>query len=160
MVLYFAYGSNMNQKDLDDHCRREGRPLIDLKSKSPKVCFLRDFKLDFNYYSHSREGGAANIEPARGEHVEGVLFDINDVDKKTIDGKEGAPRYYHEILVSVISKNGTKIENVTTYTVCENKKGEFTPPTRKYKQIIIDGARTFGLSEEWIKKLEKIPSKN
>jgi len=160
MVLYFAYGSNMNQKDLDDHCRKKGKPFIHLASKSPKVYVLRSFKLDFNYYSYSREGGAANIEPARGEHVEGVLFDINDVDKRTIDDKEGAPNNYREILVSVILRDGTKIENVTAYTVCENKKREFTPPTRKYRQIIIDGARDFGLSEEWIKKLEKIPSKN
>jgi len=160
MVLYFAYGSNMDQEDLNEYCRKKGRPLIDLKSKFPKVCVLRDFRLDFNYYSPSRGGGTANIERAPGEHVEGVLFDINDVDKQTIDEKEGAPNYYREILVSVISRDGTKIENVITYTVCENKKREFTPPTRKYKQIIIDGARAFGLSEEWIKKLEKIPNKN
>ena len=160
MVLYFAYGSNMNQEDLDDYCRRNGKPFIHLASKSPKLCVLRDFKLDFNYYSHSREGGAANIEPARGEHVEGVLFDISDVDKETIDDKEGAPNYYREILVSVVLRDGTRIENVTAYTVCEDKKRGFTPPTRKYRQIIIDGARAFGLSEEWIKKLEKIPTKD
>jgi len=160
MVLYFAYGSNMNQEDLNDYCRKKGRPLIHLASRSPKVCLLRDFRLDFNYYSPSRRGGTANIEPTRGEQVEGVLFNLNNVDKDTIDDKEGAPSYYREILVSVVLRNDTKIENVTTYTVCEDKKREFTPPTRKYKQIIIDGAKAFGLSEEWIKKLEKIPSKN
>jgi len=136
------------------------RPLIDLASKSPKVCVLRDFRLNFNYYSRTRGGGAANIERAPGDHVEGVLLDINDVDKVTIDEKEGAPNYYREILVSVILRDCTKMENVVAYTVCEDKKTEFTPPTREYKQIIIDGARAFGLSKEWIEKLEKIPSKN
>jgi len=150
----------MNQKDLNEYCIKHHRPLIDLASKSPKVCVLGDFRLDFNYYSPSRGGGTANIEHAPAEHVEGVLFDINDVDKETIDAKEGAPSCYREILVSIISRDGTKIENVITYTVCENKKREFTPPTREYKQIIIDGARAFGLSEEWIEKLEKIPSRN
>jgi len=160
MALYFAYGSNMNQKDLNEYCMKYHRPLIDLASKSPKVCILRDFRLDFNYYSQSGGGGAANIEHALGEHVEGVLFDISDIDKRTIDKKEDAPHCYREMLVSVKLRDGTKVENVITYTVCENKKRGFTPPTREYKQIIIDGARAFGLSEEWINKLQKIPSKN
>lgn len=159
-VLYFAYSSNMNQQDLDNYCRKKGRPLINLDSRSPNVCVLGDFRLDFNYYSPSRGGGTANIEPAPREHVEGVLFDIDNVDKKTIDAKEGAPWNYRRIFVSVISRDGTKKENVITYTVCEDRKTEFTPPTREYKQIVINGARAFGLSEEWIEKLEKIPSRN
>ncbi len=73
MVSYFAYGSNLNQEDLNKWCRQRNRPLIDLKSKSPRTCILRDYRLDFNYYSPSRGGGAANIEPSLGEHVEGVL---------------------------------------------------------------------------------------
>ncbi len=158
MVFYFAYGSNMNQKDLDDYCRRNGKPLIDLRSRSPRVCVLGDYRLDFNYYSKGRRSGAANIEPAIGEHVEGVLFEITIDDRRTIDQKEGAPTYYHEISVSVTLNDGTKIENVKTYTVCEDKKRrEFIPPSREYKQIIINGAKAFGLSNQWIEKLEKIP---
>ncbi len=137
-----------------------GRPLIDLKSSSPKVCILRDFRLDFNYYSSGRRGGAANIEPAPGDYVEGVLFYINEEDKQTIYQKEGAPSFYHEIFVPVILKDGLKVENVITYTVCENRKREFTPPTLGYKKSMINGARACGLSKEWIEKIEKVPSRN
>ena len=151
----------MNQKDLDKYCKEKGRPLIDLKSRSPKVCIIRNYRLEFNYYSSGRKGGAANIEADIGEQVEGVLFEITNEDKQTISQKEGSPNYYYEILVPVMLMNGTKIENVITYTVCENKKRtEFTPPTREYRQIMIDGAKDFGLSEKWIEKLEKIPCSN
>jgi hypothetical protein len=156
MVLYFAYGSNMNQQDLDNYCKRKGRPLIDLKSKSPRVCILEDYRLIFNYYSLSRMGGAANIEPAQGDYVEGVLFNINDIDKQTIDNKEGAPRFYYEITVPVILKDGTKVKNVTTYAACENRKTVFTAPTQEYIEVMIEGARAFGLSDLWINRIIKI----
>lgn len=161
MVLYFAYGSNMNQKDLDDYCKRKLRPLINLKFKKSRICTLKDYRLEFNYYSRSRRGGVANIEHAQGEQVEGVLFEISDDDKQTISQKEGAPTFYCEIPVSVTLRDGTVIENVLTYMVCDNKKrNEFTPPTREYMQIMIDGAKAFGLSEQWIEKLGRIPCSN
>lgn len=114
--------------------------------------------MDFNYLSKSRGGGAANIKPAKGEYVEGVLFNLSENDKNTIALKKGAPNYYYEIS---ILKDGANIKDVKTYTVCNNKKGSnFVPPTTAYKQIIIEGAKTFGLTEEWIKKLEAIYSVN
>ena len=158
MVYYFAYGSNLNQNDLDAYCKKHSRSLIDLKSRSPKGCLLRDFKLNFNYYSKGRGGGVANIEHVKGEHVEGVLFSLSPEDEKTIDRKEGAPDYYHEIPVTITLRDGTIVGKVKTYIVCEEKKqSHFVPPTANYKQIIVDGAGAFGLTGEWIERLEKIP---
>lgn len=157
MILYFAYGSNMNQKDLDAYCIKNSRPLINLEQKSPKPCLLKDYRLDFNYYSKRRKGGVANIEPASGECVEGVLFEINETDKKTLDQKEGAPLVYHKIPVTVMLGDGTKIENAITYIILEKLKTKFTAPTKEYKQIIIKGAKAFGLSKRWIMKLREIP---
>jgi hypothetical protein len=144
MVSYFAYGSNLNQEDLNKWCRQRNRPLIDLKSKSPRTCILRDYRLDFNYYSPSRGGGAANIEPSLGEHVEGVLFEMTSADMHTVNVKEGAPNFYREIHVSVTLKDSGKVDGVATYTACDNRKTHFTAPTDEYLKIMLDGAKAFG----------------
>ncbi|XES77273.1 MAG: gamma-glutamylcyclotransferase family protein [Candidatus Bathyarchaeia archaeon] len=156
MVSYFAYGSNLNQEDLDKWCKKRNRPLIDLKLKSPRPCVLRDYTLDFNYYSRSRGGGAANIEPSQGEYVEGVLFEMTKADMQTIDIKEGAPNSYRKIPVSVILKDNEKVDGVATYTVCDKCKTHFTAPTDEYLKIMLDGARAFGLSSAWIAKVNSI----
>lgn len=162
-VYYFAYGSNMNQQDLDKYCINRQRPRIDLITKNPRTGILKKYRLDFNYYSSTRGGGAANLEgplePDSNEFVEGVLFELTEDEMKTINSKEGAPNYYHQIDVMVALKNGGEVRNVKTYTVVENRKVPFTPPTKEYKQIMIDGAKAFNLSTGWIQKLEKIPTK-
>ena len=59
MVLYLAYGSNMDQKDLDKWCNEWGYEKI--KLLSGKKAVLKGFRLAFNYRSKNRKGGVANI---------------------------------------------------------------------------------------------------
>jgi cation transport regulator ChaC len=156
--LYFAYGSNLNQSDIDRHCREKSRNLINLASMQPKPCIVYDYELVFNYYSTGRKGGAANITEVKGKHVEGVLFTLNDYDMDTIAKKEGAPTCYRKQDVDVTLRDGTVIKDVTTFVVCENKKKSyFTPPTAEYMRILIAGAQAFGLTTAWINFLQSIP---
>jgi len=158
MTPYFAYGSNMNQNDLDAYCKKHNRQRIVLSAKNPQPCILKDYALVFDYESKTRKGGAADIEERPGGHVEGVLFEMNDEDMKTISMKECAPSCYEQKEVRVTMRGDT-VKNAVTYVVCKNQKaGHFVPPRRAYLQIVIDGAKAFGLSEEWIKKLEAIPT--
>lgn len=41
-----------------------------------------------------------------------------------------------------------------------NKRTHFTPPSKAYKQVIVEGAKAFGLSIEWIKMLEALPTQS
>lgn len=158
-VWYFAYGSNMNQDDLDRWCREKRLPLIRFKSSRKAV--LEDFKLVFNYYSFSRGCGVANIEHRPNEIVEGVLYEVMESDILLIDRKEGHPDYYTKIPVTVKLNDKIHVKNVITYTVREEKKSSsFIPPTRAYMEVIIDGAITHGLSEDWVKKLKVIPTRD
>jgi len=59
MALYFSYGSNMNQKNIDRFCDRIQQPRIDLPSKNPRRGVLRGYKLDFNYHSKLMGGARA-----------------------------------------------------------------------------------------------------
>lgn len=115
MVLYFSYGSNMNQDDLNRFCKQVNRPIIDINTKSPKIGILKDHKLDFNYHSTELGGGAANFTPSPGDHVEGVVFEMSKEDMVTLDMKEGHPEDFPRILVSITQIDGTILNDVVAY---------------------------------------------
>ncbi len=157
-MFYFAYGSNMNKKDLDDWCKRECCPLIRLLSFQKAT--LRDYEITFNYYSSGRKGGAANVMKKSGDFVKGVLFEANYEDMQKIREKEGAPNYYEEIKIDVKVEAGEFVRGVTTFKVVAKREDSSQLPTKEYKQIIIDGAKAYGLDNEWVRKLELFSTKD
>ncbi len=89
---YFAYGSNMNPARM----RARG-----LHFSTAEAAVLANFRLRFNKQSHCRpEVSYANIEPALGSRVEGVLYALEDSDAiGKMDHFEGTPvRYSRERL--------------------------------------------------------------
>lgn len=156
MTLYFAYGSNLNQEDLNLWCIRHKRPKIDLAAKKPHKVMLDGFELVFDYFSKiSRKCGVADLKKSEGKYVEGVLFEMSEEEMKTIDEKEG-PKVYHRQKVLVTLKNGQRVE-ATTYMVKDELRGNgHVPPSNGYLKLIINGAEKFELSENWINFLSSI----
>lgn len=66
MIQYFAYGSNMNSKDLQEWCNKKDLKII---LKNPRVAKLIDYKLDFTHYSATRGGGVADIVKFNGGQI-------------------------------------------------------------------------------------------
>jgi gamma-glutamylcyclotransferase (GGCT)/AIG2-like uncharacterized protein YtfP len=164
MVHYFAYGSNMNQEDFKRRCASKSH--INLTAKKPIPCTLNNYLLTFNYYSTTRNGGAANIEKAGGGRVEGVLYDISEKDLHAIDAKEGyygpnnQRNFYDRIEVSVMPAGSTKPVTAVTYIANQKMvKTSFQPPTKDYLQVIIKGAKDRNLPTTWLRKLEAIQTK-
>lgn len=156
MIPYFAYGSNMNKEDLNKWCLKKGYSKINIMN--PKVARLDKYKLDFNYYSSTRQGGAANLMDSSKDAIWGLLIDLNEEDYKKISEKEGSPNYYHEIPVTV-NVEGIKI-GAKSFKVIKNKEQTtFQPPTKEYLQLIIDSAVKYNFPEEYINKLRKIKIK-
>ena len=161
MIHYFSYGSNLHQAHLNRFCHKEERPTIELRAKNPRRAILKDYKLDFNYYSNLMGGGAGNLEPAPGQQVEGVVFEMTDEDMITLDLRERAPEFFYRIKVDLMMiDGGGTLSDVVAYVACEDKKTPFTPPTQEYKAVIIDGAKDFDLSPEWIDKLVALPEQD
>lgn len=148
----------MNEEDLGRWCREHGyQPIM---FKSARRAILEAHELVFNYYSPSRGGGAANIEPSQSGYVEGVLFGICEDDIYKIDRKEGCPCYYQRSYVTVQLENGSAVSDVVTYKVVEARKGGPHEPTREYMDIVIKGAQKHGLSPGYIRKLSSIRTIN
>lgn len=156
-VKYFAYGSNMHKEDLRRWCERGGYSPVTFLSE--EVAVLKDWKLIFNYYSASRGGGAANIVRSVGNEVWGLLVELSVEDYEKIYKKEGAPRCYKEIIVSVVTKDGKVIDDVRTFrAVKERESRKHVAPTKEYLKLLIESAKNYGFPKWYIKKLEKIPA--
>lgn len=148
----------MDKNDLDNWCKKNNRQMIEFKEVIPAK--LHNYKLTFNYYSRSRDGGAANIMPLKGSCVYGLLLKINKEGLKLIRRKEGHPKYYEEINIEVESLDGEKINNVKSYKVVKERElASFQAPTRSYMDLIINNARNYNFPIDYINFLKSFETK-
>lgn len=139
MVLYFAYGSNMLEKQMLER----GCSIMN-KNKGK----LYNFEFKFN--KKSKDGsGKANIIEKEGSVVEGVIFEIDEVSLQRLTLKEVD---YHKKIVTILSKN--EVLNCITFVADENKIDNTLKPKKDYKEKIVLGAKEFELTKEYISFLE------
>jgi gamma-glutamylcyclotransferase (GGCT)/AIG2-like uncharacterized protein YtfP len=148
--LYFAYGSNLNLKDLgefegDKFPNRE-KSFEETANILDGIFFLPDYQLQFTYKSIKREGGVLDVVPKLGHAVAGKLFEVEDWN--LLDAKEGAPYVYEKIEITVIDENG-KTFDAFTYVVTSKNKVEYVKPNQKYVGIVSDGYEEFGISQKY-----------
>jgi gamma-glutamylcyclotransferase len=138
---YFAYASNMSRAQMKS---RAGEIFEE------RVAKLENYELVFN--KKARGGSAtANIRPAPGQAVEGVLYKINEAAFRVLDRFEGAPQHYRRIEVNVTSGNGQKIA-AQAFIATKVDKG--LRPAAHYLKTILDGAREHGLPEDYLQKIQ------
>lgn len=156
---YLAYGSNMNTDHLLEWLDRAGVPREEVSH--PQRAILPGYRLRTNYLTTSSLG-AANIEPCRGEQVEGLLLRISPAVRTVLRMKEGVSHRYEEINVEVIvPTSGNKIQAIT-YRVTRDHQLPFDlPVSARYRQLILDGAREARLSRDYqahLKSMLKSPT--
>ena len=86
-MLYFAYGSNLNHKQMKDRCN--GARYI-------KRHILIGYKLCFSYKAKRSIYGHANIVKNKKSKVYGALWNINKKDEKELDWYEGVDYNYYQ----------------------------------------------------------------
>ena len=153
MPTYFAYGSNMNQEDLNRHFKKYYHYIW--VPRRPRVAVLKDYRLDFNYYSESRKGSAANIMASPGDSVVGLLFEVDEQEFKVLGRKEGAPDRYDEIDVEVTA-DGRAVD-AKTFKVLKKHETEFRKPAADYMALIISAAEAHDFPAWYIEKLRRVP---
>jgi gamma-glutamylcyclotransferase len=136
-VWYFAYGSNMNGAQFRS---RAGQVLAEQPGH------LENYEFVFNKKARGGQG-AANIRPAQGKSVYGVLYQIRDQSFRVLDRFEGAPIHYRRIEVAVTDPNGRKVP-AQVYIATKVEKG-LRPPLH-YLQAILDGAAEHGLPADYV----------
>jgi gamma-glutamylcyclotransferase len=132
-MYYFAYGSNLNQKQMLERCP---------DSKPRFIATLPNYKLVFVGWSRQWRGGVASIKPFRGERVPGAIYEISDRDLRRLDSREGYPGDYNRLNVTVFDEKG---EPIAATTYIKTKQSEETPPSQEYLSIMQQGYRDWGL---------------
>src|SRR6266436_5956917 len=147
-MLYFAYGSNM--------CA--GR----LRGRVPSATFERIAKLvghSFQFHKRSTDGSGKGDAFESGnplDNVWGVIFDIDDRQKPTLDEAEGRGAGYEEKTASVFDKGGQE-HRVTLYFAVGNSIDNRLRPYSWYKRFVVDGARQHTLPNEYLDVIAAMP---
>ena len=132
-MYYFAYGSNLNRKQMMERCPQ---------SRPKPTATLHHYKLVFVGWSRKWRGGVAGIKPWRGERVLGAIYDISESDLKRLDKYEGYPDTYDRINIIANSENGEPLE---AFTYIKKRQSEETRPSPEYLSTLQQGYRDWGI---------------
>lgn len=148
---YFAYGSNLNARDLAEWA-------VEKQASTPKlvsVCtaFLPDRALVFPRYSQRRKGGVLGYTDSPGSVVEGVVFKVeSEADWQLLDRKEGAgkSKSYFKVLVDLIDEQGNLFKAWTYQANSESPRKHYQP-SKDYYQVVEQGLKDHGLNTDSLK---------
>ena len=128
-MYYFAYGSNLNKKQMLERCPAS-QPMF--------IATLHNYKLVFVGWSRQWRGGVASIKPFRGERVLGAIYEVSDRDLRRLDSYEGYPGNYTKFNITVFDEDGEPIKAIT---YIKSGQLEETQPSTEYLSLIQQGCR-------------------
>jgi len=138
---YFAYGSNMDSARL--RARVKDCTTLDTAK-------LSGYGLRFHKRSNLDGTGKCNAFHTGNpdDFVQGVLFDVAQVQRPALDRAEGAGKGYYAAQVEVQTKNGPV--QALTYLANADHIADQLVPTTEYFTYVMQGAREHGLPEDYI----------
>jgi hypothetical protein len=150
-MLYFAYGANLDATQMRLKCpeaRHVGKARLD------------DYRFCFPIWSRIRQSGLISIEPAVGEHVWGVLYEMRDTAFGRLDEREGydperAPsrNSFNRVTVK-IARAQNKTSDAQTYMARAGAEARL--PSADYILYLLRLATARGLPEEYQAKLREV----
>jgi gamma-glutamylcyclotransferase (GGCT)/AIG2-like uncharacterized protein YtfP len=142
-LYYFAYGSNMNWQQMKRRCP---------SSRFVCVARLPDYRFGITRHSRLRGCGTANIYPANGEEVWGIIYEVSDADLTVLDSFEDG--YRREILSFYPVEDSTQPLDALVYVA--DIEQNVPRPNPEYRRLIIEGARHWRLPESYVALLEAL----
>ena len=130
-MLYFAFGSNLYQKQMKKRCK---------DSKYIGCHKLKGYKLVFRHMYYG--GGVADVERKKNSTVLGAIYKISKNDEKALDVYEDFPIMYIKKYFKLFGKK------VMFYYM--PKKTKPNPPAKIYLNKIIQGYKDCGCKNNYI----------
>jgi len=109
-----------------------------------------NFELRFNKKVRGGTAGA-NVQPAPGKTVYGVLYKIEENSFRSLDRYEGVPDHYRRIEIQVTPDGGQPVP-AQVYIASKVEKG--LRPSPHYLQAILDGAGEHSLPVSYIGEIK------
>jgi cation transport regulator ChaC len=148
-MLYFAYGSNMDEER------------VKAANRCPNARFIFNALLPEYRLVFTRGGddgtGAADAVPDAGSLVWGVVYDLTDSDRRQLDAREGVGIHSYRPKEVLVHPHGDKEQRIMVLTYSASDPSDIQrPPTRSYLDHLLRGARRWGLPADYIARLERI----
>jgi len=140
-VLYFAYGSNLDAEQMRERCP---------SSQMRFTAELRDHRLGFSYFSRRWRGGAADLVPAKGCSIWGVVYELAEAELPLLDRFEAG---YQRIGLPVC-RDGGELHDVLSYTV-RGAKGS-CQPTPAYRDKMLRWGRHWNFPDGYLDALRAL----
>ena len=134
-MLYFAYGSNLNHKQMDYRCKT---------SKFIKKYNLKGYNLCFSHKSDKSIYGHANIVRSKKFYVPGAIWQISKADENELDIYEGVNYNYYQKEYFTLNKKKVLFYIQKNYF---KKK-----PNSTYLHTIINGYKDCNLDLNYLKR--------
>jgi len=132
-ILIFAYGSNLDPDQMARRCS---------SARIIGPAYLHGYRLEFRGWSIAWDGAVANVAPARGQCVPGVVYLCRPSDIWALDRCEGHPSVYRRQTVDVVTDEGRKIR-AQAYIM--RKPPGINGPSAEYFRAIYRGYVVWGL---------------
>jgi hypothetical protein len=154
MPIYFAYGSNMDWTQMRNRC-----------SSARFICLalLKDHCLAFTRRSVSRDCGVADVLPARGQNVWGIVYQISKEDlSQGLDPTEGfrpnrsPDKNAYNRRQGAVYQDGVGTKSLTAEIYFAVNQDNPPLPNQEYKNLLLHGARHWNLPFGYIAELEQI----
>ena len=143
-MLCFSYGSNMSSARLRDRVP---------SARFVAVAILPAYRLRFHKVSSDGSGKCDALETGNyNDRVFGVVYELADDEKLSLDSMEGLRFGYDEKVVEVITEQGKL--NILMYFA--TRVNSSLKPYCWYKEHVLIGAREHGLPPEYIAQIEAI----
>ena len=155
-MLCFAFAA-----DLDPDVRRQRVPDHHLLG----LAALRDHWLAFPRFSQDWDGGVAGIQTHHGDTVWGMAYDVSEAGLAALDGLEGFrdpgdPHNVAERQVMLVDltrpDDGSVPRRLRAYLYLVRPSNP-SPPSPRYRDVLVRGALHHHLPEEYIARLKVIP---
>src|SRR5689334_21197497 len=148
-MLYFAYGSNMDEER------------VKAANRCPNARFIFNAMLPEHrlVFTHGGDAGtcAADAVPEPGSLVWGVVYDITDSDRRQLDAREGVAIRAYRPKEVLVHPHGDKEQRIMALTYSAGDAEDMErPPSREYLDYLLRGARRWGLPADYIVQLERI----
>jgi len=152
--VWFIYGSSLDREAFAAWAGEHGYRLPDFAAARPAR--LEGHRLAFDVQSKFWGGTVASLRAAPGELVEGIALPLPGEARGLVDHKEGAiSGLYAPFAVEVRPFDGGAPIAAMAYRAARPMAAESTP-SRRFVETLVRGAREWGLSAEWIARLEAL----
>jgi hypothetical protein len=151
-TFYFAYGADMDSKELDLQHDRRRRPR--LRFARSMSATLLGHRLVCDIASKVRRGGIFNVVPDAASNVQGMIYELHPGDTIAVAAlKEGENADYELSLLPVKTKKGDQVAALVLHAKPAKKQ---LKPAGAYLDIVIKSARNHSLPPEWLQFLESL----